>query len=158
MADWYIDHYDLWWMCSFPAAHLREALHGFELDLSTAITFDDPTIGFWQYWVEACRQALAWRNRLDADARAQQRKLRPKRRAEIDFEDIKSKIDIIEYIGRYIPLKKQGASYHGVCIFHPDKDPSLVVWPNIQAFRCFGCDLKGDVVTFRRLLTERGIR
>ncbi|WAM34511.1 CHC2 zinc finger domain-containing protein [Caldicellulosiruptor morganii] len=63
-------------------------------------------------------------------------------------KEIKSKVDIVDYIGRYLTLQKEGSSYKAVCPFHPDKNPSFYIKPSEQFFKCFGCDNKGDVITF----------
>lgn len=156
---WDVDHYHLVQLVDgYSTRELQRILHDAELEEHVAQYHEEPTLGTWQYLVTAYRKALLIRRQLDATRRTAIYLKRPHRKADIDFENIKSRIDIVEYIGRYIPLKKMGSAFHGVCIFHADKDPSLVVWPGIQAFRCFGCDAKGDIISFRRLLTERGIR
>ncbi|ADQ45663.1 DnaB domain protein helicase domain protein [Caldicellulosiruptor kronotskyensis 2002] len=63
-------------------------------------------------------------------------------------KEIKSKIDIIDYIGRYLQLEKEGSSYKALCPFHPDKNPSFYIKPSEQFFHCFGCGVGGDVITF----------
>jgi twinkle protein len=63
-------------------------------------------------------------------------------------KEIKNKVDIVEYIGKYLPLEKEGSSYKALCPFHPDKNPSFYIKPSEQFFKCFGCDTKGDVITF----------
>ncbi len=63
-------------------------------------------------------------------------------------EEIKQKNDIVELIGSYLELKKAGANYKAPCPFHQEKDPSFMVNPNRQIFKCFGCGESGDVYTF----------
>ncbi len=64
------------------------------------------------------------------------------------FEEVKNHYDIIELISHYIKLKKVGRNYVGFCPFHSEKVPSFVVSPEKQIFKCFGCGVAGDVVTF----------
>jgi DNA primase len=64
------------------------------------------------------------------------------------LEEIKSKIDIVEFISDYVPLKKSGQNYKGLCPFHAEKTPSFVVSPSKQIFHCFGCGTGGDAVSF----------
>lgn len=62
--------------------------------------------------------------------------------------EVKSKVDIVEVIASYIPLKKSGRNYAALCPFHNEKTPSFMVSPERQVFKCFGCSESGDVFTF----------
>lgn len=64
------------------------------------------------------------------------------------LEEIKSKIDIVDFISDYITLKKSGQNYKGLCPFHSEKTPSFMVSQSKQIFHCFGCSTGGDVVSF----------
>jgi len=64
------------------------------------------------------------------------------------LEEIKSKIDIVEFISDYVFLKKSGQNYKGLCPFHSEKTPSFMVSQAKQIFHCFGCGVGGDVVSF----------
>lgn len=64
------------------------------------------------------------------------------------LEEIKSKIDIVEFISDYVHLKKSGQNYKGLCPFHSEKTPSFMVSQTKQIFHCFGCGIGGDVVSF----------
>ncbi len=65
-----------------------------------------------------------------------------------EVEQIKSKIDIVDFIGQYLTLKKAGANYKASCPFHQEKTASLMVSPEKQIFKCFGCGKGGDVFAF----------
>lgn len=65
------------------------------------------------------------------------------------IDEIKSKIDIVEYIGAIVPLKKAGRNFKGLCPFHDEKTPSFMVSPDRQLWRCFGaCQEGGDIIAF----------
>ncbi len=64
------------------------------------------------------------------------------------IEEIKRKLDIVEVINRYLPLKKRGRHFLANCPFHSEKTPSFTVSPELQIFKCFGCGKSGDILTF----------
>ncbi len=64
-------------------------------------------------------------------------------------DEIKERLDIVEVIQTYVPLKKAGRSYKGLCPFHAEKTPSFVVFPHTGTWHCFGaCGTGGDLFTF----------
>ena len=64
------------------------------------------------------------------------------------IENLKQRLDIVEVIGSYIELKKNGANYKCICPFHNDTSPSLVVSPSKQIYHCFACGAGGDSIKF----------
>lgn len=64
------------------------------------------------------------------------------------IEEIRSKNDIVDVISSYVKLKKQGATYFGLCPFHNEKSPSFSVTPGKQMYYCFGCGEGGNVYSF----------
>ena len=64
------------------------------------------------------------------------------------IERIKNEIDIVEYIGRFVSLRKGGKDHVGLCPFHNEKTPSFQVIPDKKFFHCFGCKASGDVIKF----------
>ncbi|HHY06331.1 MAG TPA: DNA primase, partial [Clostridia bacterium] len=71
-----------------------------------------------------------------------------------DFiDDLRNRVDIVDFIRGFVPLKRQGQNYVGLCPFHAEKTPSFVVSPHKQIFHCFGCGKGGNVYTF---LMEQG--
>ena len=66
-----------------------------------------------------------------------------------DFIDtLLGRVDIVEVVDRYVPLKKAGANYVACCPFHSEKTPSFSVSPTKQFFHCFGCGAHGTVLRF----------
>ena len=64
------------------------------------------------------------------------------------IREIHARIDIATFIGQYVPLKKRGNDLVGLCPFHGEKTPSFHVHPDRGFFKCFGCGVGGDVITF----------
>ena len=63
-------------------------------------------------------------------------------------DEIKSRLDIVEVVQRYVVLKKSGANYMGCCPFHKEKTPSFSVNRAKGIFKCFGCGEGGDAISF----------
>lgn len=64
------------------------------------------------------------------------------------IEEIKSRCNIVDVVGRVVPLKRTGTNYKGLCPFHNEKTPSFVVSEAKQIFTCFGCGASGDTIEF----------
>ena len=58
------------------------------------------------------------------------------------------RVDIVEVVERYVPLKKKGANYQACCPFHNEKTPSFTVSPTKQFYHCFGCGAHGTAISF----------
>ncbi|MGB2705558.1 MAG: DNA primase [Candidatus Omnitrophota bacterium] len=61
---------------------------------------------------------------------------------------ILDRVDIVEIISGYVPLKKAGQNFKARCPFHQEKTPSFMVNPAKQIFHCFGCGAGGNVISF----------
>ncbi len=64
------------------------------------------------------------------------------------MNQIQDRLDIVEVISAYAPLKKSGRNFKAPCPFHHEKTPSFMVSPDKQIFHCFGCGVGGNVFSF----------
>lgn len=63
-------------------------------------------------------------------------------------EQVKQATDIVELVGRYVQLRRQGRNYVAICPWHDDSRPSLQINPERQSWKCWVCDIGGDVFSF----------
>jgi DNA primase len=71
------------------------------------------------------------------------------------IQDLLARVDLVDVVGRYVPLRKAGQNFIGLCPFHSEKSPSFTVSPSKQFFHCFGCGAHGTAVGF--LMEHRGL-
>ena len=64
------------------------------------------------------------------------------------IDQLLNRIDIVDLIDGYVPLKKAGANYKACCPFHNEKSPSFTVSPSKQFYHCFGCGVNGTAISF----------
>lgn len=64
------------------------------------------------------------------------------------LNEIRSSVDIVDVISKYMPLQHKGSNYWGVCPFHSDTNPSLCVSPERQIYTCFVCHKTGNAFNF----------
>lgn len=64
------------------------------------------------------------------------------------INELKDKINIVDIISSYVPLKKRGKNYLGLCPFHSEKTASFTVSQEKGLFHCFGCGAGGDAIAF----------
>jgi DNA primase len=63
-------------------------------------------------------------------------------------QELLHRVDIVDVIERYVPLKKGGSNYSACCPFHSEKTPSFTVSPAKQFYHCFGCGVHGNAISF----------
>ncbi|MEK7537412.1 MAG: DNA primase, partial [Patescibacteria group bacterium] len=63
-------------------------------------------------------------------------------------EDIKQRLDLVDFISESVPLKAAGSNWKGKCPFHNEKTPSFMVSRERGSWHCFGCGKGGDIFTF----------
>jgi DNA primase len=64
------------------------------------------------------------------------------------IQELLSRADVVDIVGRYVQLKKGGANFMGLCPFHGEKSPSFSVSPSKQFYHCFGCGKNGNAIGF----------
>ena len=64
------------------------------------------------------------------------------------IQDLLNRLDVVDVVERYVPLKKAGANYMACCPFHNEKSPSFSVSPTKQFYHCFGCGAHGTAISF----------
>lgn len=71
------------------------------------------------------------------------------------IQELLGRVDIVDIVERYVPLKKSGANFSACCPFHSEKSPSFTVSPSKQFYHCFGCGAHGSAISF--LMQHAGI-
>ncbi|MBA4178019.1 MAG: DNA primase [Leptothrix sp. (in: Bacteria)] len=64
------------------------------------------------------------------------------------LQELLTRVDIVDVVGRHVELKRGGANFMGLCPFHGEKSPSFSVSPSKQFYYCFGCGASGDAIRF----------
>jgi len=72
------------------------------------------------------------------------------------IDDLRLQANIVQVVQEYVPLKRAGRTYKGLCPFHSEKSPSFHVDPEKGFFHCFGCNAGGDVFKFLELHEKVG--
>jgi DNA primase len=64
------------------------------------------------------------------------------------IQELLGRVDILDVVERYVPLKRAGANHTACCPFHNEKTPSFTVSPAKQFYHCFGCGAHGSAIGF----------
>jgi DNA primase len=71
------------------------------------------------------------------------------------IQELLSRVDVVEVVGRHVELKRAGTVHKGLCPFHGERTPSFTVSPSRQTYHCFGCGAHGDAIRF--LMENQGL-
>jgi DNA primase len=71
------------------------------------------------------------------------------------IQELLTRVDVVEVVGRHVELKRAGTVHKGLCPFHGEKTPSFTVSPSRQTYHCFGCGAHGDAIRF--LMENQGL-
>ena len=74
------------------------------------------------------------------------------------IQELLSRVDVVDVVGKYVQLKKGGANFMGLCPFHGEKSPSFSVSPSKQFYHCFGCGKNGNAIGFLMEHSGMGFR
>jgi DNA primase len=74
------------------------------------------------------------------------------------IDDLRLQANIVQVIQEYVPLKRAGRTFKGLCPFHSERTPSFHVDPDKGFFHCFGCQAGGDVFKFLELHEKVGFQ
>ncbi len=74
------------------------------------------------------------------------------------LEDLKQRVSIQSLVEQTVDLRPSGASLKGRCPIHDDHSPSLVVWPDSGRWKCFGCQLGGDIFSWAQAVNHMSFR
>src|ERR1700682_1943093 len=64
------------------------------------------------------------------------------------LELLRSRIDLVEVLSPHLKLQRSGSAYKGLCPFHDEKTPSLIIQKGDSHYHCFGCGAHGDAIQF----------
>ena len=63
-------------------------------------------------------------------------------------DELRTRLSIVDVVGRRVPLVRKGQNYWGCCPFHNEKTPSFSVNEEKGFYHCFGCGEHGDIISF----------
>jgi|WetSurMetagenome_2_1015567.scaffolds.fasta_scaffold1219182_1 hypothetical protein len=102
--------------------------------------YEPQRLEFWEEFISACKTAIY--------IIGEPVKYNTKGDPLESIESIKSRVDLVDYIGQYVKLRQSGERFSGLCPFHNDKkSASFFVYPDGN-FHCFGCQAHGSIIDF----------
>lgn len=125
---------------------LKRELHKAKLELHTADALGNPKDqAYYADYIEAVTMALEI---LHSNKPVPAVSTAKNKHRLADPRDLKDRLDIVDVIGHYLPLKKSGKNFTASCPFHEEKSPSFFVYPEDKTYHCYGCQKHGDIFTF----------
>lgn len=129
---------------TLTSKQLRREIHKAEIETLThnyyqGTPYQDTDYFPWVDYAKCCREAINWQRAKPQTAPA---------RGRIDIEAIKARNDIVALAENFTSLRKSGNNFIGSCPLHPDKHPSMVIYPNQQSWHCYQCNQGGDIFDF----------
>jgi DNA primase len=67
-----------------------------------------------------------------------------------DIERVRAAVPLVEVVQQFVPMRRVGTRWVGLCPFHAEKSPSFGVNETLGIYKCFGCNAGGDVISFVR--------
>ncbi len=67
-----------------------------------------------------------------------------------DVERVRQASDLVDVVSKHVALRKVGRRWTGLCPFHAERTPSFSVNGEDGLYYCFGCQARGDVISFVR--------
>lgn len=71
------------------------------------------------------------------------------------IQDLLNRVDIVDVVEAYVPLRRAGSNFSARCPFHTEKSPSFTVSQTKQFYHCFGCGAHGTAISF--LMEHQGM-
>jgi DNA primase len=63
-------------------------------------------------------------------------------------ERVRQATDIVDLLGSYMQIRRQGSNFVAHCPWHDDRRPSLQINPARQSWVCWVCNFRGDIFDF----------
>ncbi len=67
-----------------------------------------------------------------------------------DVERVRSATDLVALVSERVALRRVGTQWVGLCPFHGEKTASFSVNGELGVYYCFGCQVRGDAISFLR--------
>lgn len=138
-------------LSKFNLPQLRRELRTADVQASVCRQYHDPAEYYWKDYAGAIKLAINIA-RTESPGSKWDSRLKPRSKKGGGWlpraSDVKARYDVVDVISQYVDLHKAGRNFKGLCPFHNDIDPSLMIYPDNQRWRCYSCNIGGDVINF----------